>query len=855
MIPTRFFSLRTGRPWWLAVLALGGWLASCRRAADPAAPGPSSASDPAAAVDLIPNRPHPRVLGTAPVFSLTDERGQPFPSDRLAGTPWVANFMFTRCPTLCPRQTAVLKTLQDGIRARTGPAGLRLVSFSVDPAHDTPDVLKAYAAQAGAEPQIWTFLTGSVPVIRDTISRDGFKLAVTEDASSPGGLLHSPFFVLVDACQRLRGVYDSQAAGALRELLTDVAALRAERVDVPADVANPAWLDERRRAQLATAPSIRPFHQFSFSDERESSGITFRQKIVDDSGKRFKSVHYDHGSGIAVADVDGDGLSDIYFVNQVGGSELWRNLGGGRFEDITERAGVRLSDRIGVSAAFADIDNDGDPDLLVTAVRKGNVLYENLGQGRFRNITARSGLAYQGHSSGVVFLDFDRDGLVDVLVTNVGVYTKNESLRVTMESIRGEADTGATYHVGFEDAFGGHLKPDRNEASRLYRNLGGGRFEDVGAALGFEDTGWTGEAAAVDLNGDGWTDLYLPNMQGNDRVYLNREGRKFERAGPELFPRTPWGAMGIKAFDLENDGDLDLYITDMHSDMSEHVGPEMEKRKSAMQWPPSFLATSAESSLFGNAFFRNAGDGSFEEVSDTLNAENYWPWGPSVDDLNADGFDDVFVTASMNFPLRYGTNSLLLNDAGTGFRDSEFILGVEPRARGSAMPWFELDVKGADRDAPILETLRKAVTLPDPFPDRLVVWGARGSRASVIFDLDDDGDLDIVTNELNDHPMVLRSNLSEKKPDFGYLKVRLEGTRSNRSALGAMVRIEAAGRKMMKVKDGQVGYLSRGDLPLYFGLGTATAVDRLEVTWPTGTRQVVEGPIPGNQTLVVKETE
>ena len=116
-------------------------------------------------------------------------------------------------------------------------------------------------------------------------------------------------------------------------------------------------------------------------------------------GKTYKAAHYDHGNGIAVADVDGDGLLDIYFVNQVGGNQLWRNIGGGKFEDITAAAGVAVPDKVSVSASFADIDNDGDADLYVTTVRGGNVLFENDGHGRFRDISAASGLNYVGHSS------------------------------------------------------------------------------------------------------------------------------------------------------------------------------------------------------------------------------------------------------------------------------------------------------------------------------------------------------------------------------------------------------------------------------------------------------------------------
>ena len=171
------------------------------------------------------------------------------------------------------------------------------------------------------------------------------------------------------------------------------------------------------------------------------------------------------------------------------------------------------------------------------------------------------------------------------------------------------------------------------------------------------------------------------------------------------------------------------------------------------------------------------------------------------------------------------------------------------------MPWFELDLVGADREAPVRETLEAEGADLDKLPDRTVVWGAMGSRSSVIFDLDDDGDLDIVTNEMNHHPMVLLSNLSEKKPDLAYLKVKLIGTKSNRSALGAVVRVEAGNLKLMKVKDGQSGYLSHSDFPLYFGLGAAKQVDRLEVSWPSGINQVIEGPIDRNQMLTVEESE
>ena len=293
------------------------------------------------------------------------------------------------------------------------------------------------------------------------------------------------------------------------------------------------------------------------------SGITFRHRIVDDAGKTYKAVHYDHGNGLAIADVDGDGLSDIYFVNQVGGNQLWKNVGGGRFQDITAAAGVAVPGKISVAASFADIDNDGDADLYVTTVRGGNMLFDNDGQGRFRDISAASGLNYVGHSSGAVFFDYDRDGRLDLFLVNVGRYTT--------DTVGGD---GYKYYVGFDDAFSGHLKPDRAEPSILYRNEGGNRFVDVSTADGSASTS-RGRAtpSAVDVNDDGWPDLYVLNMQGDDQYYENVGGKSFVRKSREVFPRTSWGAMGIKVFDFNNDGRLDIFVTDMHSDMSDDDRP------------------------------------------------------------------------------------------------------------------------------------------------------------------------------------------------------------------------------------------------------------------------------------------
>ena len=592
-------------------------------------------------------------------------------------------------------------------------------------------------------------------------------------------------------------------------------------------------LASRQKAQLDTTDRFKVFFKFRFTDALQDSGITFFHHMVDDAGIDYKPVHYDHGTGVAVADVDGDGLYDIYFVNQVGGNELWKNVGGGKFRHITTQAGVGLPGRISVTASFADINNDGAEDLFVTTVLGGNALFKNGGDGVFKDITKDAGLDLVSHSSGSVFFDYDNDGLLDLLVCNVGNYTSDK------KGAQGQ-------YVGLPDAFSGHLHPQRSEYPVLYKNLGQDRFKDVTEGVGLRPTGWCGDASFADLNGTGFPGLFILNMQGHDHYFENAGGRKFVDKTEQYFPKTPWGTMGVKFCDFDNDGRMDLLLTDMHSDMSAAVGPELEKQKSTMRWPDSFLQGSRSDYIWGNALYRNRGNGKFEEISDRLGLENYWPWGVSVGDINADGWDDVFMASGMSFPFRYGTNSMLLNNQGEKFLDAEFILGIEPRKDLYAL-WFELDCSRTG-----LNEQNQAVC--GGRSGKIRVMSPRSSRSSVMFDLDNDGDLDIVTNEFNSVPQVLVSDLAEQKAIHS-LKVVLVGTRSNRNGLGAAVRVHAAGKTYTKYVDGKSGYLSQSVLPLYFGLGAATKVERVEVTWPSGDKQVVTSALQENDVLRIVQPQ
>jgi len=334
-------------------------------------------------------------------------------------------------------------------------------------------------------------------------------------------------------------------------------------------------------------------------------------------------------------------------------------------------------------------------------------------------------------------------------------------------------------------------------------------------------------------------------MQSSDHYFENVGGKRFVERTQEHFPKTPWGAMGVKFFAYDNDGRMDLFVTDMHSDMMADIGPNHEKEKVTTPAPPTTLGGPSDKFIFGNAFYHNLGGEKFEEISDRIGVEQLWPWGVSVGDVNADGWEDVFISSGMSFPFRYGINSMLLNNRGERFADAEFLLGIEPR-KTPYTPWFVMDCTNhqalSDTNKPVCEGQTKKVTVMSP----------RSSRSAVVFDLDNDGDLDIVTNDFNSEPQVLISDLAQVK-NIHWVKVVLVGTKSNHNGLGATIRLHANGQTYMKYNDGKFGYLSQSVLPLYFGLGDATKIDNIEVDWPSGRKQVVRRDLEVNQTLRISE--
>jgi hypothetical protein len=561
-----------------------------------------------------------------------------------------------------------------------------------------------------------------------------------------------------------------------------------------------------------------------FQDLARQAGLTFQMNFLpNEQGEKFKINLYDHGAGVAIGDYDGDGFDDIYFLNQLGKNALFRNKHDGTFEDVTEAAGVGVGDRICVGATWADYDNDGRQDLFVTSTRGGNILFKNLGDGKFKDVTKEAGLDHVGHSQTAAFFDFDNDGHLDLIVTNTAKWT------------RSQIDPVAKYFPGKEDLLL-ELATSPPESNILYHNNGDGTFTDVTEKAGLKGKGWSGDVAIFDYDGDGFLDLVVTNMFGASQLYRNNGNGTFTDVTRQVLGRTSWGGMGARAFDFNNDGKLDLYIVDMHSDMwmglnydwtSEllDVIKRGEHRKYPyLSGPTIYYKTETQAGekqkadrlkikydevVFGNTFFKNLGNGKFEEISDQAGLETLWPWGIATGDFDNDGYEDIFIPAGMGYPFFYWPNSLMMNNGDGTFADRAGMEGIEPPARG-----IYQEKKLGGRPA------------------------ARSSRAAATADFLHRGRLDIVVNNFNDSPYLFVNRF----PANSYVQFHLRGTKSNRDAIGALVRLYSGKTIMTRMVQAAGGYLSQSSKTLHFGLGDKKGIDKVDISWPSGRRQAIDKP-------------
>ncbi len=529
--------------------------------------------------------------------------------------------------------------------------------------------------------------------------------------------------------------------------------------------------------------------ELHFVDIASHSGIEFQHVAGDPEHKRF--ILEVTGSGVAIFDYDGDGLQDVFLVNQtrwetaeglaLPTSRLFRNRGQLRFEDVTQQAGLTRTGW-GQGACVGDFDNDGDKDLFVT-YWGDNVLYRNSG-GSFEEVTGKAGLP-EGHrrwGSGCAFLDYDRDGWLDLAVANYIRFDPSEVPK-----------PGESELCRYEEApvvCGPRGLP--SESPSLYRNTGDGGFVDVSEASGFSRaSGIYGFSVLTgDFNDDGWTDVYVACDSTPSVLLQNNRDGTFTEVGYESGTAVnehgqEQGGMGADGGDYDNDGLLDIVKTNFDNDI------------------PSL--------------YRNEGGGFFSDVAVLgglgVNTD-FVGWGVAFVDLDHDTWQDIFMVNGHVYRIA--------GEAG----------GKTPFEQSRNLYWNL-------GNGAFLDVSRQAGP---------GVTQASSARGAAFGDLDNDGKIEVVVNNLDGSPSLL---VNQAVPG-NWIMIRAEGSRSNRDGVGARVMVRTGETVQAREVRSGGSFLSQNDMRLHFGLGQAIAVDEIRVRWPGG---LVEsfGSVGANREFLARE--
>ncbi|HZI40552.1 MAG TPA: VCBS repeat-containing protein [Gemmatimonadaceae bacterium] len=542
------------------------------------------------------------------------------------------------------------------------------------------------------------------------------------------------------------------------------------------------------------------------------TGLSFVNRLPEDSSFNILNyLYYYNGGGVAVGDINNDGLPDLYFTSNLGPNRLYLNKGNYHFEDITARAGV--ADSIGwkTGVTMADVNGDGYVDIFVSGVdhltmHGRNVLYINNGDGTFTDRTAEYRLDHIGYATQALFFDYDGDGDLDLFLLQHSTHNQRR--------------------LGGEAAGVNPLASDR-----LFRN-DGGHFTDVSEQAGVADhAGAFGlGVVASDFDVRGCPDLYVANdFQENDYLYHNNCDGTFTESIAKATAHTSRFSMGVDAADFNNDGRPDIVVTDMLPDREEIL-----KTSASTESPDLFdlrLRAGYHPQYERNTLQLNRGAGTFSDIAFLAGvAATDWSWSPLFADLDNDGNKDLFITTGV-----YRRPN-----------DLDYISYISNEAIQASL------AQGITREN--LNVVKKMPQVPAPnhafrnngdltFTNMTTAWGLAEpgfSNGAVYADLNNSGALDLVVNNINAPASIYRNRARELDPARShYLSLQLRGARGNTAGFGTKVLITAAGKRQMLEQMPTRGFESSVDQRLHFGLGEATRVDSLTVIWPNRRYQIL----------------
>ncbi|MDN5210547.1 VCBS repeat-containing protein [Fulvivirgaceae bacterium BMA12] len=559
----------------------------------------------------------------------------------------------------------------------------------------------------------------------------------------------------------------------------------------------------------------------------EQTGINFNNRIEeDDVHNVYNYMNIYTGAGVAIGDINNDGLADIYFSGNMVTGRLYLNLGNMKFRDITESAGL-VDDRWGTGAAMVDINQDGWTDIYVCvsgsapADQRANLLYVNNGDNTFSEKAAEYGIDESRQSMHASFFDYDRDGDLDLFtIINSAAYANNVNVPLPRR-LNGEA--------GNTDV--------------LYRNNGDNTFTDVSREAGILIEGYSLGLAVSDINHDGWPDIYISNdFIGNDVFYINNADGTFTDRADEYLKHTSYAGMGNDLADVNNDGLVDIMVLDMR--------PEDNKRQKLIISSTGYdkfqlmLQKGYKAQYSRNTLQLNRGEGLFSEIGFLAGVSSTdWSWSALLADYDNDGDRDLFVTNGFlrdlgNLDYIHYQN---IYDAPMG--------SVEAKIKNKLAAIKALE--GAELKDYLYEN-----TGGLNFSNRSEDWGIDKpgySNGAAYADLDNDGDLELVVNNINEAPHIYE-NRTDQLFKRNFIQLKLIGHHANRDGIGAKISVKCNDHLQFYEHYPYRGYESTVGPIIHFGLGEAASIDSLEIFWPDGKYQLLRNPNI-NQMLTLTYTD
>lgn len=568
------------------------------------------------------------------------------------------------------------------------------------------------------------------------------------------------------------------------------------------------------------------------------TGVRFTNTLADATVATNRLLEI--GSGVALGDVDGDGRCDMYFCRLEGDNALYRNLGGWRFEDATLGAGVACPGQFSTGCAFADLDGDGDLDLLVNSLGGGTRAFFNDGTGRFREATD-AGLRRTGGATSLALADVDGDGDLDLYVANYRATTMYDRPPDLQMQTRRLPDGSMIVEprerlLTLSRPDGGIQLVEKGEPDVLYLNRGGGQFiavpwtvgvflDEDGRALPAPPTDWGLAAMFRDLNGDGLPDLYVCNdfVYWPDRIWFNQAGKRFQAAPRHAFRSLSLSSMAVDVADLNRDGFDDVFVAEMLSPRREHrAWQRPDQLQGVVNWPihdPDFRPEVPR-----NTLHLARGDGTFAEIAQLAGvAATDWTWSVACLDVDLDGWEDLLAATGSHHDVQDADRLARLADYGQWKTPEDRLAYLQhlPHRRTPCV------------------ALRNRRNLT--FEDASARWNFNHvglANALALADLDLDGDLDVVINCLNEPARLYRNDTAAPR-----LAVRLQGRSPNTRGIGA--RLHVLGGPVPQSQELIAGgrYLSSDDTLRVFAAGDAPELT-VEVTWRSGQRSRLSGLKP-----------